>query len=1199
MKKVERQNGSAVHRDVADRPGGALTSDRGSLGAAGELLRRHRLRAGLTQDELAARAGLGARTLRDIESGRVRAPRERSVAALAAALALSDPERHELRTMLGAVDDDRVVRIGVLGPLSVSRAGLTIDAGPPMRRALLGLLALRLGAAVPREEIIDVLWGERPPKTCATLVHVHIGGLRDLLEPQRVPRSMGRAIVLAGGGYLLDEESVRVDLAQFDQLTARAHQEIDLNDPAGAFDLFREALKWWRGPVLADAGARLRQHPDAVAAARRRETAAMSYADVAFELGRPGPAAAMLRGLVCEEPLHEGLHARLMLALAGSGEHAAALRLYADVRDRLRHELGTEPGPELRATHVRVLRGEIPTTEATPVDDTIQVAGRPDRPAQLPADPVTFVGRREQLHRLDALLASRAAGRANVAVISGTAGVGKTALAVHWAHRIRDRFPDGQLYVGLHGFARARPTQPIEALAHLLRAFGVSAKWVPADVEEAAALYRSLLADRRVLVLLDNASTPEQVRPLLPGSPGCLVLVTSRNRMSGLTARDGARRLFLDVLSPDEAGALIARMLGPDRVAAEPAAAAELARACAHLPLALCIAAAHLADHPDRGIAEQVAELGRDRLSTLELDDDPDSAVRAAFDLSYQTLDRVARRLFRLLGLVPGPDFCCDAAGALAGYPPQRCAQVLDRLAAAHLVSRPAPGRYGLHDLLRQYAAGRARREDGSRQCAAAVNRLLDWYLHAADAAASLLYPHMLRLEIRALGRAVPLAGFRDDTAALAWLTVERAGLLAAVRHAARHGPCSAAWLLADTLRGYFWRSRNTVDWLAATRAGMSAAVAEGELTAQAALHLSLAMAHQCIGQPDAVIEHYTAAADLARQVGWADARAASVGNLGIVHAEIGNLQESAECQRQALQLYRQTGRRVGEANTLCNLGVVYRELGELNRSADHYIEALALFQQTGSRDAEATALDNLAHVKLELGRLEQARAHCTRAVALHRQTGNRYGEAEALRTLAAIQLDAGRPAEALDTGLTALNLARDIDERRIEADIHNTLGAVYASLGQLPQATDHHRKALRLAADVNAQHPETEALLGLAVVCTEENQHAAATEHAQQALALTRRVGYRLLQARALTTLAAIELATCQHDQATDHARQALVIHQQTGHLLGEGRTFVVLGHTCLDRADAAALWTQALGIFTTVGAAPDAARVRALLGQ
>jgi DNA-binding SARP family transcriptional activator/tetratricopeptide (TPR) repeat protein len=1093
----------------------------------------------------------------------------------------------------------------LLGPVQWEVAGEPVDLGPVKQRTVLAALAVDAGRLVTWSALIDRVWDEAPVTDARRVLYTYANRIRRMLEAVNATAA-GPPIELArrSGGYLLDADPDRVDLHRFRRLVAAAGESRHA-DPERV-GLLGDALRLWRGAPLADlAGGwaeRMRE-----SWVQQRLNAAVAWGAAALRIGRHDEVIGTVGDLAAEYPLAEPLTGLLMLALVAAGREAEALGCYAASRARLVEELGTEPGPELRALHETVLRGTVVQRRAAAPRSAYRL-GLPV-PAQLPADLPGFTGRRAELAALDDLLAAAGADgqdrfsateRTSTAVItavSGTAGVGKTALAVHWAHRVRDRFPDGQLYVNLNGCAPTPPTRPVEALAHALHALGVPAERAPAEAEEAAALYRSLLADRRVLVLLDNASSPEQVRPLLPGSAGCLVLVTSRNRLSGLTAREGARRLTLDVLSPDEAGTLIARVVGLDRVAAEPAAAAELARACGHLPLALCIAAAHLVDHPERSIAEQVVELRRDRLSALQLDDDPHTAVRAAFDLSYQTLGAGARHLFRLLGLMPGPTVGCDAAAALAGCTPRQAGQMLDRLAAAHLVSQPMRGRYGLHDLLRRYAADRAQLEDGRSERAAAVARLLNWYLRGADAAARLLYPHMLRLDIGLVGDEFVPADIHDDTAALAWLTSERAGLLAAIRHAAHHGPSPVAWLLADALRGYFWRSRTTVDWLEATRAGMTAAVAESNLRAQAALHLSLAMAHQCLGRHDAVIEHYTLAADLARQAGWADGHAASVGNLGIVHAETGRLREAVECQRQALRLYRRSGRRTGQANALANLGWVYRGLGQLRRSADHQIEALVLFQETGSRDAEATALESLGAVEHELGRLGEAHAHCTRALALHRQTGNRYGEVETLRTLAVVHRDAGRHAEALDTAQAALILAREIDEQRAEADAHNVLGTVQASLGYPAQSGDHHCTALRLAAEINAQHPETEALLGLAAAGRDRHRHDEAADRARQALAVARRAGYRVLEGQALTTLATIDLASGRHDAAAGHARQALSIHRRTGYRLGEARTLVVLGHTCGDRTHTTSLWARALEIFAACGATADAAEMHALL--
>ena len=688
----------------------------------GETLRRHRIRAGLSQQQLAERAGVSLRGLRDIERGRVRVPRARSITALAAGLGLSAAERHALLAATRDQDGECLVRFGVLGPLTVWREGSAIPLGPAMRRHLLGLLALHSGVTVSRDEIVDVLWGDRPPRTCLSLLQVYIGQLRRLLDIDH-PDCRPATIALSHHGYRLVVDRGQVDLTGFEDLVTRAGQARSAGDVDAAASEYESALRCWRGPVLADLGPRLRHHPTAVAAAEHRVTATLAYADLCLDTGRAEAAVSWLRALVHDEPLHEGLHARLVLALAESGELAGALKLYADIRARLAEELGVEPGAELRATHMRALRREVGAAAA--------IAGEPARPpAQLPADVLPFSGRSAQLRQLDRLAATGAA----LAVIAGAPGVGKTALAVHWAHRAHDLFSDGQLYADLRGHSAAAPAIAVQVLTRFLRALGVPEGHVPADLDEAGNLYRTMLAGRRVLVLLDNAQSADQVRPLLPGSRGCLTLVTSRCRLAGLVAREGARRVPVDVLSPAEAGDLLARIVGDEQVRAETAAAAEIVELCGRLPLALRIAAANLAVGRHRTIAGYAATLrSGDRLTALRVPEDERMTVSAAFDLSYRTLPPAARRLFRLLSLVPGADLRTGATFALHGGTPDETARLMDLLVDAHLVERPEPDRYALHGLLELYAAARSRAEDTDATRQSATDRLLG-YLRSVDA---------------------------------------------------------------------------------------------------------------------------------------------------------------------------------------------------------------------------------------------------------------------------------------------------------------------------------------------------------------------------------------------------------------------------------------------------------------------------------
>jgi tetratricopeptide (TPR) repeat protein/transcriptional regulator with XRE-family HTH domain len=822
--------------------------------------------------------------------------------------------------------------------------------------------------------------------------------------------------------------------------------------------------------------------------------------------------------------------------------------------------------------------------------------GRPV-PAQLPADVSAFTGRVAAQHQLAGLTGARNGRAVMIAAITGSAGVGKTALAVHWAHQVRSCFPDGQLYLNLRGYDEGPPMRPIDALARLLHGLGVPAEQVPTEVSEAGGLFRSLLADRRVLVVLDNAHCPDQVRPLLPGSPGCLVLVTSRDALTGLVARDGAHRVGLAALTRDEARTLLAHLLGAARVGTEPEAVDELARLCGQLPLALRIAAANLTGRPRDTVAGYVEQLrAGDRLAALDLAGDEQAGVRAAFDLSYAALPAATQRLFRLLGLVPGADVTAAGVAALAGVPAGAAEPALARLVAAHLVEEHRPGRYAVHDLLRLYAAQRARQQDAPGERAAAIERLLGWYLSNADAAARLLYPQMLRLDPPA---AVPRGRFDDHASALAWLDAERSNLLAAVQHAADHGPRPTAWLLADTLRGYFWQTRHLVDWLRLAQAALPAAVAEDDQRGQAALRFSLGAAYYSIGRYPLAIEHYAAAAAIADRAGWVEGQAAGLGNLGIVHTDLGDLHRAAECHRQALTLNRRTGRLAGQANNLVNLGGIHRELGQLRWAGAYQAEALALYREVGALAGEAVALSNLGDVRRNLGELAEARESLLRALDLYRRVGTRFGEAGTLRDLAAVHRDTGHDQQALETGQHAQELAREIGDRRTEANVLNLLGSVLCRLGRPQAAVERHQQALALARETGAHHPETDALIGLAAAARDRHQHPRATRYAQQARSQARAAGYRVLEGHALVTLASIELAAGRHSAAAGHAGQALAVHEETGHRLGQARALTLLGHAhqlAGERIAAASCWRRAADVYAACGAG-DLDSVRPLL--
>ncbi|WP_149184015.1 BTAD domain-containing putative transcriptional regulator [Streptomyces sp. TRM49041] len=731
----------------------------GEARSFGERLRSFRGRAGLTQRQLAEKSGVSVRVLRDLENGRVRRPQTRTVRRLADLLGLDVDEARELavpQRKPAARPFDARLHIGVLGTLSVEYGGVGREVRAPKVRRLLALLALHHPEPAGLGEITRTLWPEEPPRSYQNLIHTYVSQVRRLLQPPGSGQGAATAsshLARTHTGYMLSIDRDQLDLTRFQDLSARARQAHYAGDTAAAHELAGLACRCWRGPLLADVPL-LTQHPAATAAARQRVESLLLYADLAMRLRQPEQVVQALHTATGEEPLHEGLQARLMLALASCGEQSRALKVFAEVTRRLDRELGIQPGEELRRAHLRVLHQELPwprqgqstrpkaagpqaipverpafmeragttgraatTEQAALVEPSARVVPSPAaRPSQMPAEPTDYVGRTAELERLDRLLLApgERGGQVPAALITGLPGVGKTALALHWAHRVRGRFPDGQLYVDLHGHALRRPLRAWEALASFLRALGVPHGQIPDNPDEAANLYRTRLSGRRVLIVLDNAREESQIRPLLPGDSGCAVLITSRNTLSGLVAREGVLRVGLDVLGQDEALALLARLLGQRRIEAEPLAAMALGRHCGGLPLAIRIVAARLAEYPRISVTQYCVELqGTGLFREPRADgDDLFASVQASFALSYAALPGPTRRYFRLLGRMEGRNISAYTVADLAGTAPPEAMRELRRLVDASLLLESAPGRFTVPDPLLRYAAALAKDDD-------------------------------------------------------------------------------------------------------------------------------------------------------------------------------------------------------------------------------------------------------------------------------------------------------------------------------------------------------------------------------------------------------------------------------------------------------------------------------------------------------
>jgi tetratricopeptide (TPR) repeat protein/transcriptional regulator with XRE-family HTH domain len=650
-----------------------------------------------------------------------------------------------------------------------------------------------------------------------------------------------------------------------------------------------------------------------------------------------------------------------------------------------------------------------------------------------------FTGRAAELEELTQIVDDAWAngpGTMVISVISGTAGVGKTALAMHWAHQVAGRFDDGQLYVNLRGYdPSGTPTAPESAIRELLGALGVPPERIPRAPEAQAGLYRSLLADKRMLIVLDNAHDERQVRPLLSASPGSLVLVTSRSQLCGLAAADGARLLILDVLSHDEAVQLLAARLGAARAAAEPAAAGQIARLCAYLPLALVVAAARAAARPAFPLAAVASELADSvgRLDALDAGE-PGSSVRAVFSWSYQQLSDESARMFRLLGLHPGPDISVPAAASLSGSAEAGVHRLLRELARAHLTAEHVPGRYAFHDLLRAYAAEQASHTDSQANRAAAIGRVLDHYLHTAARAAILWHPAKEPVALAApRSGAVPEqpADHRQD---MAWFDAEHQVLLAAVILAAETGFDTHAWQLPWAMAPFLQARGHFQEWAAAQRTALAAATRLGDAGAQALSGRLLAHVCSDLGDHDQALGHYTS----------------------------------------TLTLYRHLGNRFGEAKIQHNLGVLAERQGRLADALGHSEHALRLFQAIGDKANEAIALNDVGWLHGHLGDYQQARVFCRQALALCAEAVDRWVEGEVWDSLGYAEQHLGNLAEAAACYQRALTLYREAGDRFDEADMLNRLGDSHHAAGELTQAREAWQQALAILQDLDRPEADT-----------------------------------------------------------------------------------------------------------------------------
>jgi DNA-binding SARP family transcriptional activator/Tfp pilus assembly protein PilF len=977
-----------------------------------------------------------------------------------------------------------MLRFRVLGPLEVWTGQDWSGIGAPKWRALLAVLLLSQGQAVSTDRLIAELWGDRPPDRAANLVSIYVLRLRRVLGDRG-----GHLLTTRAPGYQLRLQPGELDAEQFQVLAGQGRKALAEGDFRAAADVLAEALGLWRGRALADVP------PFALVTAEteRLEESRLSALELRMEAdlgcGMHAQLVPELRRLLSDQPLRERLWGLLIRALDAAGRHAEALAAYGQAREVIAEELGVDPGPELQRLYQALLtadlvprqqRGAATRATAAAIGATARPAGAPAAPsaaapagpsaavlatpaavshdgemaagrvprrpgagsslrrvpAQLPADVADFTGREANLEQLCAAM-SEAERRDNpavaVAVVTGAPGLGKTALAIHAAHALRRDFPDGQLYVSLRGGSE-QPVPPDEVLARFLRDLGVDGARIPVDAEERAALYRTRLAERRMLVVLDDARNAAQVRPLLPGTGSCAVIVTSRHRLSDLA---GSRLIDLDVLDDAEATELFIRIVGAERADAEPDAVRDVVAICAGLPLAIRIAGARLAARPGwkiRSLANRLTDQRR-RIDELTAGD---LAVRACFQVSFDALARGKSgggadpaSLFRMLGLWQGPSIGLHGAAALVGQPEALVGDSLEVLVDAHLLESPAPDRYRLHDLLRDYAAERARADEPPQVVHDAMRRVLSWYLRTADAAANVVAPpyrERVPMSLGPLEPGVEPLEFGTPAQALDWCRQERSNLVAATRQAASNGLHDIAWKLPTAAVACFDRHGYRAEWLTTHRIALASVRELGDRRGEAWVlnNIGRVFGTQRLGD---AIDYFKEALAIFEELGDRRDQARAANNQAFCFLALGRYEEAVPALLQALELQRQVGRRYGEGVALCNLGEAYLELGRHDEAIARSREALAILREGGSVRDEGYALYNLGRAHLELGRLAEAADLLGQALAIHRAAGNRHAEAQVLEFVGTSHVRSGQFAEAREAWTRARELFEDLED--------------------------------------------------------------------------------------------------------------------------------------------------------------------------
>ncbi|MEU3855247.1 BTAD domain-containing putative transcriptional regulator [Streptomyces sp. NPDC029554] len=926
------------------------------------------------------------------------------------------------------------LRFSVLGPVRAWRSGKEVDLGSPQQRAVLAVLLIQEGRSVSIDHLIHAIWGDTPPLAAVPTLRTYISRLRRVFEADLSASSEVQFITSTAGGYAIPASgSHSLDLTDFEAMVLKGRRLNQEGSFSAAVEVFTSALNAWQGSPFEGVPGPF-AHKESMRLMEQRMNVLEERLELNLRLGRHADVVAELTALCAEYPLREQLHALLMLALYRCGRQAEALSVYQDARKVLVDELGVEPGPQLREIHSQLLAespllafpepahpeetGEESAAEA-PAAKRDLIAPQ----AQLPPGLPVFAGRKEQLQEaVD--LASRVSERSGptIGLVTGTAGVGKTSFAVHWAHRVANIFPDGHLYLDLRGFsADGQPKSAAEAVRVLLESLGVAAQRMPAHPDAQVALYRSILADRRLLIVLDNARDAQQVRPLLAGGPSTLIIVTSRVQLTGLIAGEGAHLIHLEVLSHEDALDMLEQRLGPQRIRTERSAALDVIACCAQLPLAIAIVAARAAARPRFPLADLVREL-RSSAGNLDSFDDQDPALdaRSVFSWSYAALNEPAAHLFRLLALHPGSEMSIASVASLADVDVRVARRLLRELCEAALIAEIAPGRFAAHDLLLAYANELISAVEAA-ETQSARSRLISFYVSNAHAAADILNRNRSRIDVPPPLPGVISEKFDDYADAFSWSATEHPVLLEVIASAMHFDMHSEVWHLAHAMETYLQYSGRWHTWIRIQLLALAAAEKLDNSWMRALARLGLSKAHSTRGEHE-LAQSYTQAAMLE---------------------------------------FRKIGNRHFEGQCYVSLGINAGGLGKHTEAVENYKVALGFFSETENPAFVATILNNTGNEYICLSDFEQAIRICEQAIPLWSKANDRYGLAHTWDCLGQAHHKMGHYGEATTAFKNAIDLFQKLGSDLFAATSLSQLGDVYASSGNHTAAYGAWRMAL------------------------------------------------------------------------------------------------------------------------------------------